>query len=101
MAQVEVFAKIIARMSNTDASKAFGSIIAEYEAEVFQETYDADVLARKIAVIREAQKRLRAKRLHDEKMIDRLDRMGEYYDREYGTDLRPKVRKAPEAKRVK
>lgn len=101
VAQVEVFAKIIARVSNADASKAFGSIIAEYEAEVFQETYDADVLAKKIAVIREAQKRLRAKRLHDEKMIDRLDRMGEFYDREYGADLRPKAAKAPEAKRVK
>lgn len=92
-----MFAKIIARLSNSDATKAFGSIIAEYEAEVFQETYDADVLARKIAVIREAQKRLRAKRLHDEKMIDRLDRMGEFYDREYGVDLRPKV---PEAKKA-
>jgi hypothetical protein len=101
VAQVEVFAKIIARISNTDAAKAFGSIIAEYEAEVFQETYDADVLKKKIEVIREAQKRLRAKRLHDEKMIDRLDRMGEYYDREYGVDLRPKVAKAPEAKRAK
>jgi hypothetical protein len=91
VAQVEVFAKIIARITNTDAGKAFGSIVAEYEAEVFQETYDAEVLKRKIEVIREAQKRLRTKRLHDEKMINRLDRMGEYYDREYGLDLRPKT----------
>lgn len=87
-----------------DAAKAFGPIIAEYEAEVFQETYDADVLKKKIEVIREAQRRLRAKRIHDEKMIDRLDRMGEYYDREYGTDLRPKApetKKAPTTRRVK
>lgn len=85
-------------MFNVDAAKAFGSIIAEYEAEVFQETYDAEILKKKIEVIREAQKRLRTKRLHDEKMIDRLDRMGEYYDREFGTDLKPKagaVKKAP------
>lgn len=81
-----------------DAEKMFGGALAEYAAEVFQETYDADILQRKISIIREAQKRIRAKRLHDEKMIDRLDRMGEYYDKEYGLDLKPK---APLARRVK
>jgi len=97
VAQVEAFAKIAARVFTVDPMKAFGSIIAEYEAEVFQETYDAEVLRRKIVAIREAQKRLRTKRLHDEKMIDRLERMGEYYDHKLGPDLK----KAPTTRPVK
>lgn len=92
---------MIGRLFNVDAEKAFGGIVAEYTAEVFQETYDAEVLKKKIEIIREAQKRIREKRRHDEKMIDRLEKMGEYYDREYGADLRPKAAKVPEAKRVK
>ena len=92
VAHVEVFAKIIARVTNTDVGRAFGGIIAEYEAEVFQETYDAEVLKKKIEVIREAQRRIRAKRIHDEKMINRLDRMGEFYDQEFGKGLKPKAK---------
>lgn len=89
---------MLSRMLNADYEKAFGGIVAEYAAEVFQETYDADALKRKIEVIRTAQKRIRAKRMHDEKMIDRLEKMGEFYDKEYGPDLLPKeLVKAPRA----
>lgn len=88
VSHVEVFAKMIARVYNVDEEKAFGGIIAGYEAEVFQETYDAEALKRKIAVIREAQKRVKAKRLHEESLLSRLDKMGEYYDQKYGKELK-------------
>lgn len=89
---------MMSRVLNADFEKAFGGIVAEYAAEVFQETYDAEALKRKIEVIRTAQKRIRAKRMHDENMIDRLERMGEFYDKEYGVDLMPKaLQKAPKA----
>ena len=101
VAHVEAFAKMIGRLFNLDAEKAFGGIVAEYTAEVFQESYDAEVLKKKIEAIRGAQKRLREKRQHDESMIDRLNKMGAFYDREYGPDLKPKMAKTSEAKRVK
>jgi hypothetical protein len=80
VAHMDAIAKMIARVFNTDASKVFGGIVAEYASEVFQESYDADLLRRKIAARRAAVARVRAKRKHDESMIKRLEKMGEYYD---------------------
>jgi hypothetical protein len=80
VAHVEAIAKIVATVFNVDASKAFGGIVAEYAAEVFQETYDPVVLKRKVAQRRQAQAALAQKRRHDESMLQRLDRMGDFYD---------------------
>lgn len=92
LAHVEIFAKMAGRILNVDTDKAFGGILAEYAAELFQETYDANLLKQKIDTIRDAQTRIRRKREHDLSMISRLDRMGEFYDEEYGPDLMPKAR---------
>jgi hypothetical protein len=92
VAHVSALGRMVARVFNVDAEKAFGAIISDYASEVFQETYDADLLREKIAAIRSAQERVRNRRLHDLKMISRLDRMGEFYDKEYGPDLLPVVK---------
>jgi len=91
VAFVEAITQIIGRMYNTDHEKAFGAIVGSYASEVFQETYDADMLKQKMEAIRAAQGRLRKLRITRERHISRLDRMGEYYDRTMGTDLIPKI----------
>jgi hypothetical protein len=82
VSHVDAIAKMIARVFNVDAGKAFGGIVAEYAAEVFQETYDPEVLKRKVDRRRAAQAEIVAKREHDERLIERLNRMGEFYDRQ-------------------
>lgn len=82
VSHMEAIAKMIARVFSVDWDKFFGHVVSEYAAEVYQESYDADLLRRKIAARRAAQARVRAKRKHDEDMIKRLERMGEYYDKQ-------------------
>lgn len=80
VAHVEAIGKMVARVFGADADKMFGDVIGEYASEVFQETYDADLLRRKIERRRAAQARVRAKLRKDQDMIRRLERMGEFYD---------------------
>ena len=90
VAYMEALTQIMGRLFNLDADKAFGYIVRTYAGEVFQETYDADLLKRKMGAIRRAQKRVHAVRLERERQLTKLDRLGEYYDREFGPDLIPK-----------
>lgn len=90
VAFLEAITEIIGRVYNTDANKAFGHIVGTYAGEVFQETYDAELLKEKMVAIRRAQERIRRLRLTQERHLMRLDRMGEYYDRTMGPDLIPK-----------
>lgn len=83
VAHVDTIAKIVARVFNVDAEKLFGSILNEYAGEVFQETYDIDLLRQKIGIRRAAQARVRARRKRDEELIKRLDRMGEWADQQF------------------
>jgi hypothetical protein len=80
VSHMDAIAKMIARVFSVEAEKAFGGIVAEYAAEVFQETYDQDLLKRRIAARRAAQAVVRARRERDLELIKRLDRMGDYAD---------------------
>lgn len=84
VAQMDAISKMIARVFNVDPDRVFGPIVAEYASEVYQESYDADLLRRKIAARRAAQARVIAARRRDEELIQRLDRMGEYYGQQEG-----------------
>lgn len=99
VAHVDAIAKMIARVFNVDADKAFGGIVAEFASEVFQEAYDPDLLRRRIAIRRGAQARIRAKRQQDEALLQRLDRMGEFYDQEAAKKPDPRPTKRPAKKR--
>jgi hypothetical protein len=88
VAHLDAVGKMIARVFNVDADKAFSGIVSEYASEVFQETYDADLLRRKVELRRQAQLRIRAKRRRDEELIERLNRMGEFYDRQKPKDAK-------------
>jgi DUF438 domain-containing protein len=90
VAHLEAFTQILGRLFNLDSDRAFGHIVRVYAGEVFQETYDADLLKQKMDAIRRAQKRIRSVRLERERQLTKLDRLGEYYDREFGPDLIPK-----------
>ena len=79
---LDVISKMIAMVFNVDVDRAFGPLVAEYASEVFQETYDADLLKKRVAARRRAQSHIRAKRQRDEDLLKRLDRMGDYYDQE-------------------
>jgi hypothetical protein len=89
VAHVEVIAKVVGRLFNLDTERVFGGIMAEYAGEVFQEDYDVDLLREKIHVLREAQARIKRRRSEDQRQLSRLDRLGEFYDREFGADLKP------------
>ena len=89
VAHLEAIGRMISRVLGADETKAFGHIVATYTEEVFQETYDADLMALKARELRAAQERIRAKRQRDKNMISRLDKMGEFYDKEFGDDLKP------------
>lgn len=82
VAHVDVIGKMIARVFSVNAESAFSHIVAEYAAEVFQETYDIDLLRKKLEARRIALARVNAKRRRDEELLKRLDRMGEYADQE-------------------
>ncbi len=88
---LESITEILGRLYNLDSGKAFGHIVGNYASEVFQETYDADLLKEKMAAIRRAQERLRRLRDARKHHLSRLDRMGEYYDRTMGTNLIPQI----------
>lgn len=90
VAHVDAIAKMIARVCNVDADKAFGGIVAEYASEVFQEAYDPDLLRRRVATRRRAQAQVRARRERDEELIKRLDRMGDYADQVWEKEQRQK-----------
>lgn len=75
VASVKAIASIVARLLNTDLDKAFGGILGEYASEVFQESYDPTLLKQKHDRLKIAQERVRRKREHDLRMIERLKRM--------------------------
>lgn len=81
VAHMEAIGKMISRMYNIDSDKAFGGIVAEYASEVFQESYDPELLKYKIRERKRAQAKVKAKRERDESLIKRLDKMGEFYDK--------------------
>jgi len=87
VAQVQAIARIVAQVFGLDAERVFGSVVSDYAGEVFQETYDPDLLRRKIVAIRVAQTRVRQRRQHDLSQLTRLEKMGDFYDREFGKDI--------------
>lgn len=93
VSHMEAIAKMIARVFNVEADKAFGGVVAEYAAEVFQETYDQDLLKRRIAARRAAQAAVRARRERDLELIKRLDRMGDYADKVWAQEQAQKKQK--------
>lgn len=95
VAHLDAVSKMIARVFGLDSYKVFGGIVADYAQEVFQETYDADLLRLKVDALRAAQGRIKSERKTAHRMLDRLERMGEFYDREFGPDLKPLAKKPP------
>lgn len=90
---------MIARVFDVDADKAFGGIVAEYAYEVFQEAYDQDLLRRRLAMRRVAAARVKTAREHDERMINRLEKMSEFYEQNPPT--KPPPAKTPKLKAQK
>lgn len=90
VAHLDAIGKMVARVFSVDADKAFGGIIAEYASEVFQETYDADLLRKKVEMRREVQARIKAKKQRDLDLIKRLEKMGEYADKVWDQQIAKK-----------
>lgn len=90
VAHVRALAAIASRLVGMDADKLLGDVVSEYASEVFQESYDPVALARKAQRLRDAQARMRRRRLEDEEMLRRLDRMeilGQDFDRQKGREF--------------
>ncbi len=84
VSHLDAVSKIAAQLFNLDAHKFFGHVVRDYAREVFQETYDAELLRQKLEALRRAQDRIRVKRSEELREIGRLDRMGQYYDKVMG-----------------
>lgn len=93
VAHLDAIGKMVARVFSVDFDKAFAGIVAEYASEVFQETYDPDQLRRRVALRRVAAARMRDKRENEERMFDRLDKMGKYADEVWESQRHQKPRK--------
>lgn len=90
VAFVRAFAAIASRLAGMDADKLMGDVVSEYASEVFQESYDPVALARKAQRLRDAQARIRRRRMEDEATLKRLDRMetlGQDFDRQKGREF--------------
>lgn len=90
VAHVRAIAAIAARIVGLDADKLLGDVVSEYASEVFQEAYDPVALARKAQRLRDAQARIRRRRVEDENTLKRLDRMellGQDFDRVKGREF--------------
>lgn len=90
VAHVRAIAAIAARVVGLDADKLLGDVVSEYASEVFQESYDPVALARKAQRLRDAQARIRRRRVEDENTLRRLDRMellGQDFDRVKGREF--------------
>lgn len=93
VAGIEALAKMIGRVAGVDANKYFASIISEYATEVFQETYDVNILKRKVGRLRAVQTAIKQKKSKEESLINRLERMGQFYDEQ--EKAREKEKKPP------
>jgi hypothetical protein len=82
VAHLEAMTKIVAQVLGLDAPRVFGSVVRDYTREVFQETYDAELLRNKITALRKAQEQVKAKKQEDNRMLDRLNKMGEFYEKQ-------------------
>ena len=80
--------KVVARVQGLDVERVFGDIVAGYAREVFQETYDADLLRRRLKSLQRVQGRIQSRRREDQRQISRLSKMGEFYDKKFGTDFK-------------
>lgn len=81
VAFARLLTRVAASFNGLDADKVFGGVLADYAFEVFQETYDADLLARKAKALREARARVISRRKADQRLLKRLDLLGTYYDK--------------------
>jgi len=102
VAHMEAIGKMVAKVFNMDPDKLFGHVVSDYAQEVFQEAYDADLLRQKVSALREAQRRIAKRKSEDMRQLDRLERLGMFYDKEFGPDLQPvpKKTKAPQAPKI-
>ena len=84
VAHLDAITQIVAQIFNLDATRVFGHILRGYTQEIFQETYDADLLRKKLEDLRRAQMKVQSRRRENVKQISRLEKMGEYYDKVMG-----------------
>ena len=89
VAHLRAIGQMVGTLFNMNTDKIFASVYREYAREVFQEDYNADSLEKRAKALRTAQQRVRGRRLYDVKMLQRLDLMGQWADREFGPDLKP------------
>lgn len=82
VAQVNTFAYLIGQVFNLNVDKVFGPILQGFAAEVFQESYNPELLRDKIASIRDAQIKLKKKRQEQDQYVKRLESLGDLYEKD-------------------
>jgi hypothetical protein len=61
-----------------DNDRAFGRLLSDYASEVFQESFDPELLKRKAENLRRTQADIRERKARDQRMLSKLDKLGEY-----------------------
>jgi hypothetical protein len=79
---LEAIIDIVGVMNNLNTEKLFGHIKAKYELELYQETYDVDVLRSMMYALRSAVDMLKNRKREQSHMINKLDRLGEIYEKD-------------------
>jgi hypothetical protein len=79
-AMLDAVFDVVGRMFNIDTDKVFSYTRQKYEIEVFQETYDSNLLRAKVSAMRDIIDSMRRKRREEASMMDKLSKMGEMYE---------------------
>lgn len=80
IATLDAVLDVVGKMFNINTESVFGYTKQKFEIEVFQETYDSNLLRAKVAAMRNVIDSVRKKRREENALVDRLNRMGEAYE---------------------
>lgn len=81
VALLESFATITCGILGLDFNKFVGPVLSKYAMEVFQEDYNAEFLQAKLEQIRNSQLRIKKEQDRQAELMERIERMGEFYDK--------------------
>lgn len=80
VAKLDVLLDVVGKLFNINTETVFSYTKQKFEVEVFQETYDSNLLRAKVAAMRSVMESLRRKRREESSLVDKLNRMGEAYE---------------------
>lgn len=82
VALLESVVTITCNILGIDPNKFSGVALAKYAMEVFQEDYNAEFLQARLEQIKNSQLRIKKEQDRQAELMARIERMGEFYDKQ-------------------